>query len=211
MQPTEDFSARLPKIDKGHRDLVKMLNNLRAAIKAQVCRYTIENTLAFLEEYVEVHFCEEEQYMKYYGYPDYGFHMKKHSQFTNELQFLKDELHNIRTLGLKGSYELSVETIQTTADWITIHIMQDDRRLGEFLMEHSDGSDVFILSGCGPEDRVDEGTVTICSVCKKIRGDKGIWKRRDHFRALPREGRYSRGLCPECLQEYYSDLFQEKR
>ena len=55
------------------------------------------------------------------------------------------------------------------------------------------------------------GTVTVCAVCKKIQGRRGIWRERGDFRTLPPEGRYSRGLCPECLQEHYVDLFQEKR
>jgi hemerythrin len=211
MRTSEDLSAGMPFIVKGHRELVAMLNNLRAAVKAQVCRYTIENTLAFLGEYVGVCFCEEEWYMKRYGYPDYRRHTGKHGQFVTELDFLNEELLSIRTLGLKGSYELSVETIHLIADWITGHIMKDDKELGAFMRDRSDGNDYLLSSGCSPEDRIVGDIVTICSICKKIRGSKGIWKRREYFRALPSEGRYSRGLCSECLQEYYADLFQEKR
>ncbi len=211
MQTNEIFSTGLPVIDNGHRELVVILGNLRAAIRAQVCRYTIENTLAFLEEYVEVHFCEEELFMEHHRYPERRLHKEKHRQFAVELGFLKEELRNIRTLGLRGSYELSVETIQMIADWITGHVTQDDKKLGEFLRENSDRGDYIISSGCSPADSVKGGTVTICSLCSKIRGDKGIWRQKEHFSVLPVEGRYSRGLCPECLQEYYADLFQEKR
>jgi hemerythrin-like metal-binding protein len=211
MQTTEDLSSGVQIIIKGHRELVTLLRNLRAAIKTQVCRYTIENSLAFLEEYVQVYFCEEEGYMKYYGYPNYPSHKEKHNQFAAELEFLREDLRNIRTLGLKGSYELSVETIQMISDWITGHVMKDDKELGVFLSEHSEGNGYSMSSGCGPEHRVDGPVVTICSICKKIRGNKGLWRQREHYRALPLENRYSRGLCPDCLQEYYADLFQEKR
>ena len=211
MHWTEDMSVGVPMIDNKHRELFKRLNGLRAAIKKQVCRYTIDDVLAFLEEYIEVHFCEEEQYMKYYGYSDYALHKEKHGNFMMELHFLKEELRNIRALGLKGSYELSVETVQTIADWISGHVVKDDKKLGEFLRQYSGKDGHLIASGCGPEDRVNEGPVTICSICRKIRGTKGIWKRKEHFRALPAEINYSHGLCPECLQEYYADLFQEKR
>jgi hemerythrin-like metal-binding protein len=211
MHRPDDISVGVPFIDKWHRELISKLNNLRAAIKTQVCRYTIENAIAFLKEYSEVHFCEEERYMTYFRYADYRLHKVKHGQFADELNFLREELCNIKTLGLKGSYELSVETIQLITDWITGHVMQDDKKLGEFLREHSDENDHIISSGCSPADSVNGGTVTICSICSKIRGDKGIWKRREQFCSLPHEIRYSRGLCPECLQEYYADLFQEKR
>jgi hemerythrin-like metal-binding protein len=211
MQTTEDLSSGVPIIIKGHRELVTLLRNLRAAIKAQVCRYTIENSLAFLEEYVQVYFCEEERYMKYYGYPHYPSHKEKLNQFAAELAFLREDLRNIRTLALKGSYELSVETIQMVSDWITGHVMKDDKKLSEFVSEHSEGHDYLIASGCDLEHRVDGPVVTICFICKKILGDKGLWKQREHYRALPLEKSYSRGLCPDCLQEYYAALFQEKR
>jgi hemerythrin-like metal-binding protein len=211
MQDSETLREGMPIVVKGYGDLLILLRNLRAAIKAQVCRYTIENTLAFLNEYVQVNFCEEERYMSHARYPDYPFHKEKHRRFAAELVFLKEELRNIKTLGLKGSYELSVETIQMISDWITGHVMKDDKKLSEFQREHPDGDDYVISAGCGPKDRVDGDQVTICSICKKIRGDKGLWKRREHYRALPLDNNYSRGLCPECLQEYYADLFQEKR
>lgn len=133
MQWTEDMAVGIPMIDRRHRELHNRLNSLRAAIREQVCRYTIGDMLAFLEEYAKIHFCEEELYMKHYGYPDYALHKGKHEDFAMELNFLKEELLNIQTLGLKGSYELSVETVQIVVDWLHEHVMRYDRKLGEFL------------------------------------------------------------------------------
>jgi hemerythrin len=211
MQWTEDMSVGVPMIDNGHRELINRLNGLRAAIKKQVCRYTIDDMLAFLEEYIEVHFCEEEQYMKYYGYSDYALHKENHENFEMELHFLKEELRNIRTLGLKGSYELSVETVQVVVDWITGHVARDNKKLGNFLKQQTNMNHDVISSLCRGGEHISAGTVTICSICHKIRGKKGLWRKKDNYKVIPSDIVYSHGICPECLQMYYADLFQEKR
>jgi hemerythrin len=211
MQQAEDFSGGVPVIDKGHRKLAAMLGNLRAAIRAQVCRYTIENTLALLEEYVELHFHEEEQYMKDHGYQDYALHKEQHENFATELHFLEEELRSIRALGLRGSYELSVETVQVITDWISGHVLQDDTKFGEFMRQHSGGNVEGGSSLCGSEVPVIDGFVSICAICHKILGKKGLWKERENYREIPSDILYSHGLCPECLQNYYADLFHEKR
>lgn len=211
MQWSEDMSVGVPMLDNGHRELINRLNGLRAAIKKQVCKYTIEDTLAFLEEYSEVHFCEEEHNMEYYGYSDYALHKEKHKDFAMELHFLKEELRNIRALGLKGSYELSVETVQVVVDWVVGHVANDDQKLGNFLKYQSNMNHDVISSPCGGEEHIIDGIISICSICKKMRGRKGLWKNKKHFGEIPSEILYSHGLCPECLQIYYADLFQEKR
>ncbi|MEW6107779.1 MAG: hemerythrin family protein [Nitrospirota bacterium] len=211
MQLAEDIGIGVPIIDKRHRELINRLDNLRAAIKKQVCRYTIEDMITFLDEYTEINFCEEEKYMRYYGYPEYASHREKHRQFLTELHFLKEELHNIRALGLKGSYELSVETVQVVVDWVTGHVADDDKRLGDFLKQRFNIDHEVISSFCGGKEQVVGGTVAICSICHKIRSKKGLWKSREHYHRIPSDIVYSHCICPDCLQIYYADLFQEKR
>ncbi len=207
----EGISVGVAFIDKGHGELVNRLHDLRAAIEKQVCRYTIDHVLASLEEYVKVQFCEEEQYMKYYGYPKYSFHKAKHEGFATELRFLSEELRNIRTLGLTGSYELSVETVKFLVDWLHDHVMIYDKKLGTFLVQQGAPNIGGISSLCESKERLSEGIVTICSICHKIRGKKGLWRKKENYKAIRPNIAYSHGLCPECLQIYYADLFEEKR
>ena len=200
----------VPTIDKSHGELINRLNGLRAAIKKQVCRYTIDDMLVFLEEYSEVHFCEEEQYMQYYGYSDYTSHKEKHESFVMELHFLKEELRNIRELGLKGSYELSVETLQLVVDWVAGHVAHDDKKLVIFLKQQSNMNHNAISSICG-EEHIIMDTVTICSICHKLRDKKGLWRQKENYKVIPSDIVYYHDICPQCLQRYYADLFQEKR
>jgi hypothetical protein len=151
--------------------------------------------------------------MKYYGYSDYALHKEKHENFVTELHFLKEELRNIRALGLKGSYELSVETVQVVVDWLHDHVMIYDKELGEFLRQHAYSNIDGKSSLCKGEELLTEGILTICSICHKIRGKKGLWRKKENYKAIPIHSDivYSHGICPECLQVYYADLFQEKR
>lgn len=211
MQQAEEMSVGAPMIDMGRRELLHRLEHLRAAISKEVCRYTIENTIAFLEEYTETVFCEEEQYMKYYGYPEFASHREQHERFVTELIFLQEELRNIRTLGLKGSYELSVETVKVIVDWVSGHVADDDRRLRDFLSQQPDIDFPKLWPECRADDDPGENFIMVCSICRKIRSKRGTWKAKEHYRRIPPDVACSHGICPECLQMHYADLFQGKK
>ena len=211
MQWTEDISVGVPMIDNRHKELVNRLTGLRDAIKKQVCKYTIDDVLAFLEEYVKVHFCEEEQFMKYYGYPDYATHKEKHENLVMEQYFLKEELLNIRALGLKGSYELSVETVQVLADWLRDHIMTYDRKLGDYLMQHSYMNSDEITSPCKKDEPTIDDVLTVCSLCHKMCDRNGAWRQKDSDRAISPDIVFSHGICPECLHEHNAGVGRDKR
>jgi hemerythrin len=134
-QESAGLDTGIQIIDSSYIKLSGRLNSLRAAIRNMVCRYTIDDAIAYLEEYAIVHFWQEEEYMKRFNYPAYHAHRKAHEHFFEELHFLREELQNIRSAGLNGSYELSVETVQLVTDWISGHVRMDDKALGTFLCQ----------------------------------------------------------------------------
>ncbi|MDA8089370.1 MAG: hemerythrin domain-containing protein [Nitrospiraceae bacterium] len=133
MQLTEDLAVSITFIDEKIEDIIMRTDNLRQAVKWRLCRYAIENMLSFLEEYTGSHLQKEESHMRIYDYPQYFFHKEKHEQFAARMLALKEEWLKIRTSGSKGSYELSVRTVQTVIDWLNDHVMQDDIKLADFL------------------------------------------------------------------------------
>jgi len=50
------------------------------------------------------------------------------------------------------------------------------------------------------------GILPLCSFCKKIRDDKGYWKKVDVYIHQHTEADVSHGICPECAKEHYPDL-----
>ena len=48
--------------------------------------------------------------------------------------------------------------------------------------------------------------VPICFHCKKVRDDKGFWENVDSYISLHSNIDFSHGICPECMEKYYSEF-----
>lgn len=57
------------------------------------------------------------------------------------------------------------------------------------------------------EIRTLQGLLPICSWCKKIRDDEGLWTRMEDYLAEHTEASFTHGLCPDCKKAH----FQAKR
>jgi C4-dicarboxylate-specific signal transduction histidine kinase len=51
-----------------------------------------------------------------------------------------------------------------------------------------------------------KGLLPICSSCKKIRDDKGYWKRIEDYIQTHTDALFSHSICPECSKSLYPDL-----
>jgi PAS domain S-box-containing protein len=51
------------------------------------------------------------------------------------------------------------------------------------------------------------GILPICSVCKKIRNDKGSWEQIEAYIRSHSEAVFSHGICPECAKKQYPEFF----
>lgn len=47
------------------------------------------------------------------------------------------------------------------------------------------------------------GLLPICSHCKKIRDDSGLWNRIEAYISQHSHAEFSHGICPECIEKYY--------
>jgi DNA-binding response OmpR family regulator len=51
-----------------------------------------------------------------------------------------------------------------------------------------------------------QSTLPICSFCKKIRDDDGIWHDVDKYLTTHAQADFSHGVCPECKRSHYPSL-----
>ncbi len=51
--------------------------------------------------------------------------------------------------------------------------------------------------------RVLKGLLPICSSCKKIRDDRGCWRKLEQYIQEHSEAEFSHGICPECARRIY--------
>ncbi len=53
------------------------------------------------------------------------------------------------------------------------------------------------------------GLLPICSVCKKIRDDKGYWNQIEQYIAKHARVKFTHSICPECAASLYPDIYDD--
>ncbi len=56
------------------------------------------------------------------------------------------------------------------------------------------------------EIRVLKGILPICSSCKKIRDEQGVWRQLESYISQHSNAEFSHGLCPDCIRKLYPDI-----
>ena len=54
------------------------------------------------------------------------------------------------------------------------------------------------------------GIIPICSICKKIRDDKGFWERIEHYFQKHFLADFTHGICPDCANKHYPEFYSEE-
>lgn len=50
------------------------------------------------------------------------------------------------------------------------------------------------------------GIIPICSSCKKIRNDEGLWDQIEKYIQEHSEAEFTHGICPECREKLYPNF-----
>lgn len=90
----------------------------------------IDMTFKFIEEYMVAHFDKEEGFIAEHQYPETETHKESHEVFKTNLGRLKDKFDK------RGiSTTLTVETELYFKNWLTDHILTEDKAFGDFLQK----------------------------------------------------------------------------
>lgn len=122
-----DLSVGIEEIDQDHRRLIKCLDNLFTACYAGQGPQVLTDILACLQQYTREHFSHEEDFMRKVGYPALDEHRILHTELVSEL----DDIIDQHKMG--DTHELSNQTLQFLEDWLTHHILIEDKKIGKFL------------------------------------------------------------------------------
>jgi hemerythrin len=123
---SQDFSVGIDSIDQQHQQLVKMLNDLYAAMQAGQGQASLSKVLNGLAQYCLTHFAYEERMMSGHGYPDYAAHKQIHEKMTAKVKSLLQDVDS-------GKVQTSVSVAAFLKDWLTKHIQQTDKKYGPYL------------------------------------------------------------------------------
>jgi len=122
----KEFNTSIVIIDRQHRNLVDIINNLNEAHNQKQEKEILRETILKLVEYTKNHFGYEEKHMMQYSYLKLDEHKKQHAQFISKMV---DILNTLK----KQNYEnLTADILEFLKNWTLNHILHDDKEYGNF-------------------------------------------------------------------------------
>ena len=118
---SEEFSVGIEAIDRDHRRLLELLNELHDAVETGGGREILGKVLDGLILYVSYHFAHEERLLLRVNYPGYERHRRKHLSFTDTVK----EVHEGFQSG--ASDALPRQVLEFLKNWLYDHILGSDR------------------------------------------------------------------------------------
>ncbi|MFT7004115.1 MAG: diguanylate cyclase (GGDEF)-like protein/hemerythrin-like metal-binding protein [Sulfurimonas sp.] len=131
----ENFNIGFSEVDKQHRKLVEILNNLAMRIADNASEEDLSSIFDELTQYTLYHFQTEEKIWNKH-LPDNSVskeHLEGHQMFIDSINKLKSEQYS------KPVLELGEETIVFLVKWIAKHILEDDRYISYVVFALQDG------------------------------------------------------------------------
>jgi len=123
---TSEFSISVDLVDEQHKRLISLYNELIEAHKEVLLGDDrVGKALMALSEYISYHFEAEENLMKEVNYPEYESHHQIHVNLTLNVM---EHMNNY----LKNTENLKEEILHFLRTWITTHIMETDKKFGDF-------------------------------------------------------------------------------
>lgn len=128
----EKYRIGIPLVDDQHRELFDRVEKFVAALRKPGNWADklpeVKSTLAFMENYVVVHFDAEEAFQKKIGYPDLEKHHEIHREFTEYVAQCAD-------LFRKKDYpEPAVQQFAgKLLAWLINHVVATDLKMGRFV------------------------------------------------------------------------------
>jgi hemerythrin-like metal-binding protein len=113
-------------IDRQHKKIVNMINELHDAIEAGRAKELLAQLLIKLVHYTHYHFATEEKYFKRYGYPDADIHKSEHDELRTQVAKLDDRYY-------EGDKMVTTDIMNLLNGWLFTHIKGSDQKFGIFL------------------------------------------------------------------------------
>jgi len=125
----DSYSVNNADIDAQHKKWIEIHNKLDHILlngSNNEVSNAVVDTLQAMQEYVNYHFRQEEQYMKEINYPDLVAHRRLHTDFDDYLYSYKRKIRS-------GELVLNSELMSILKKWLLNHIMQEDQKYRAFL------------------------------------------------------------------------------
>ena len=113
-------------IDSQHKELIAKINDLLKACESNEGKEAAVQMMAYLSDYVNFHFGEEEKFQEEIGYPGIKEHKEKHAEFKETVAALAEMVAS----GTSADFSSLVQS--KVIDWLYTHIKGFDRSVAEY-------------------------------------------------------------------------------
>jgi hemerythrin-like metal-binding protein len=120
LQWNEEFAVGVESIDREHRALFELFNDLHSSILRGETHSLTAEKLERLVQYTEEHFADEERLMAESGYPKLEEHCRSHRALTEQVQGMMDDLKRSQSV-------MNLPALKFLNEWVTLHILREDR------------------------------------------------------------------------------------
>ncbi len=128
VQWSENLAVGVTMIDDQHKGIFSRINTLMNAMSQGKGKEEVGKVLEFLADYTKKHFSAEEKLMMESKYGGYPVQKAAHTQFIKDISGLKKDFE------VKGATsDILLRTQRHLSDWLTKHIVSEDKKLGTFL------------------------------------------------------------------------------
>ena len=117
------LSVGIPSIDRQHRQLVDIINDLHDAMLAGKAKDISGQILENLLNYTRNHFAAEEAMMTAANYAGLAAHKLRHRNLTRQVEGYVLRYH-------RGEITLNLHLMHFLRDWLTNHILVSDKKYG---------------------------------------------------------------------------------
>ncbi|HEB95009.1 MAG TPA: bacteriohemerythrin [Sedimenticola thiotaurini] len=124
----EDLSVGIEAMDRDHKKLLNLINNLRAAVLCNTGEAFERRNLEDLVEYTKEHLQREEELLRQHEFPNYEGHKAQHDQM---ISYVNTYVRRYDEQGRK----ILPEVADYLTLWLTDHIKVTDKQYSAYLNE----------------------------------------------------------------------------
>ena len=116
----DTYSVGIPQIDNQHKGLIRLINDLQAAMMAGKGKQVLSSIINDLIRYTEGHFAFEEALLQQRGYSALAAHKQEHKELTRQVHELRDKFQS-------SELTISMDVMKFLKNWLASHILERDK------------------------------------------------------------------------------------
>jgi len=124
----QEYSVGIDSIDRQHKKLIGLINNLQAAVNYSTGAEFEREALDELVDYTRTHFSYEEGLMEQNGYPEFAAHRAEHELMISRVEQVLAEYQKNPDTAMQNA-------IDFLRDWLINHINGTDKQYSSYLID----------------------------------------------------------------------------